>query len=122
MVWAIAMLHFQSPRVSVWAPSKPPCVTNPLSRRRSAGRASTSIPIHDQCERQELVKDDFLFKAGTMGKPNFDQHLAFMNVPTTATAIMDPHTKRLVGRPNVLREFLVDVESRDDDDPYQNCP
>ena len=82
-------------------------------------------PYMIECERQELVKDDFLFKAGTTwGKPNFNQLLAFMNdAYDKRLQYMDhAHTKRLVGRPNVLREFLVDVESRDDDDPYQNCP
>ncbi|MAG10219.1 MAG: hypothetical protein CL494_07415 [Actinobacteria bacterium] len=82
-------------------------------------------PYMIECERQELVKDDFLFKAGTTwGKPNFDQLLAFMaDAYEKRLQYMDhAHTKRLVGRPNVLREFLVDVECRDDDDPYQNCP
>jgi len=82
-------------------------------------------PYMIECERQELVKDDFLFKAGTTwGKPNVDQLLAFMtDAYEKRLQYMDhTHTKRLVGRSNVLREFLVDVESRGDDDPYQNCP
>ena len=82
-------------------------------------------PYMIECERQELVKDDFLFKAGTTwGKPNFDQLLAFMNdAYDKRLQYMDhAHTKRLVGRQNVLREFLIDIERRDDDDPYQNRP
>jgi len=65
-----------------------------------------------QCELQELEKDDFLFKKGMVwGKPNPNQLLAFMRdaYDKKLRYMNHDHTKKLVGKENVLQEFLLNV-------------
>jgi len=60
------------------------------------------------CGRQKLERDDFLFKAGMeWGKPDESQLLAYMrDAFEKRLRWMDhSHTKHLVGRDNVLKEF-----------------
>ena len=69
-------------------------------------------PYTIDCELQELERDDFLFKKGMVwGKPNFDQLLEFMrDAASKRVRHMDhEHTKNIVGREGVLKEFLVNV-------------
>ena len=77
----------------------------------------------DAVELQELEKDDFLFKKGmTWGKPNFDQLLEFMrHAYDTRVRYMDhEHTKQLVGRKNVLEEFILNVIGRENHETDKN--
>jgi glycosyltransferase involved in cell wall biosynthesis len=74
-------------------------------------------PYTIDCELQELEQDDFLFKKGmTWGKPNFDQLLEFMrHAYENRVRTMDhEHTKKLVGRENVLKEFILNVIGGED--------
>jgi glycosyltransferase involved in cell wall biosynthesis len=74
-------------------------------------------PYTIDCELQELEQDDFLFKNGmTWGKPNFDQLLEFMrHAYENRVRTMDhEHTKKLVGRENVLKEFILNVIGGED--------
>ena len=67
-------------------------------------------PYTIDCELQELERDDFLFKKGmTWGKPNFDQLLEFMKhaFDNRVREMDHTHTKQLVGRENVLEEFIL---------------
>lgn len=67
-------------------------------------------PYMIDCELQELERDDFLFKKGmTWGKPNFDQLLEFMKhaFDNRVREMDHTHTKQLVGRENVLEEFIL---------------
>jgi glycosyltransferase involved in cell wall biosynthesis len=78
------------------------------------GGASEYIktPYTIECGLQELEKDDFLFKKGMVwGKPNFDQLLEYMrHAFENRVRTMDhAHTKHLVGRKNVLEEFILNV-------------
>jgi len=69
-------------------------------------------PYTIDCELQELEKDDFLFQKGmTWGNPKFDQLLEFMrHAFDNRVRHMDhEHTKNLVGRENVLKEFILNV-------------
>ena len=69
-------------------------------------------PYTIDCGLQELERDDFLFKKGMVwGEPNFDQLLEFMrHAYDTRVRHMDhEHTKNLVGRKNVLEEFILNV-------------
>jgi glycosyltransferase involved in cell wall biosynthesis len=69
-------------------------------------------PYTIDCELQELENDDFLFKKGMVwGNPNFDQLLEFMrHAYENRVRYMDhKHTKSLVGRENVLEEFILNV-------------
>src|SRR5210317_587251 len=69
-------------------------------------------PYKIDCGLQELEQDDFLFKKGMVwGKPNFDQLLEFMkHAYDNRVREMDhEHTKKLVGRENVLEEFILNV-------------
>jgi len=69
-------------------------------------------PYTIDCGLQELEKDDFLFKKGMVwGDPNFDQLLEYMrHAYDNRVRHMDhEHTKKLVGRENVLQEFLLNV-------------
>ena len=69
-------------------------------------------PYTIDCELQELENDDFLFKKGMKwGNPNFDQLLEFMkHAYDNRVRYMDhEHTKQLVGRENVLKEFILNV-------------
>ena len=75
-------------------------------------------PYTIDCGLQELEKDDFLFKKGMVwGKPNFDQLLEFMrHAYDNRVRHMDhEHTKNLVGRENVLKEFILNVIGGEDD-------
>ena len=69
-------------------------------------------PYTIDCELQELERDDFLFKKGMVwGKPNFDQLLEFMrHAYENRVRYMDhEHTKKLVGRENLLQEFFLNI-------------
>jgi glycosyltransferase involved in cell wall biosynthesis len=74
-------------------------------------------PYTIDCGLQELEQDDFLFKKGMVwGKPNFDQLLEFMrHAYDNRVREMDhEHTKKLVGRENVLKEFILNVIGGED--------
>jgi glycosyltransferase involved in cell wall biosynthesis len=76
-------------------------------------------PYTIDCGLQELEQDDFLFKKGmTWGKPNFDQLLEFMrHAYDNRVRHMDhEHTKQLVGRENVLKEFILNVIGSEDNE------
>ena len=80
----------------------------------SYGGASEYIntPYTIDCGLQELERDDFLFKRGmTWGKPNFDQLLEFMRhaYDNRVRYMNHEHTRNLVGRENVLKEFILNV-------------
>lgn len=75
-------------------------------------------PYTIDCELQELEQDDFLFKKGMVwGNPNFDQLLEFMrHAYDNRVREMDhEHTKKLVGRENVLKEFILNVIGSEND-------
>tara|TARA_R110000803_G_scaffold138755_1_gene205527 strand:+ start:2972 stop:3910 length:939 start_codon:yes stop_codon:yes gene_type:complete len=75
-------------------------------------------PYMIDCELQELEKDDFLFKKGMLwGNPNFDQLLEFMRhaYDTRVRYMNHEHTKKLVGRENVLEEFILNVIGGEND-------
>jgi glycosyltransferase involved in cell wall biosynthesis len=76
-------------------------------------------PYTIDCELQELPQDDFLFKKGMIwGNPNFDQLLEFMrHAYDNRVRHMDhEHTKKIVGRENVLKEFILNVVGGENDD------
>jgi len=77
-------------------------------------------PYTITCTLQELEKDDFLFKKGMRwGNPDPDQLLEYMrDAFYTRSRHMDhSHTRRLTGRENILKEFLVnDVLGKKGDD------
>ena len=80
-------------------------------------------PYTIDCELQELEQDDFLFKKGmTWGKPNPDQLLEFMrHAYENRVRTMDhEHTKKLVGRENVLKEFILNVIGGEDNEANEN--
>ena len=84
------------------------------------GGASEYIktPYTIECGLQELEKDDFLFKKGMVwGDPNFDQLLEYMrHAYDNRVRHMDhEHTKKLVGRENVLKEFILNVIGGEND-------
>ena len=69
-------------------------------------------PYLIDCELEKLEQDDFLFQKGMeWGKPNFDQLLGFMrDAYEKRVRVMDhTHTRALVGRDNILNEFIVNV-------------
>jgi glycosyltransferase involved in cell wall biosynthesis len=75
-------------------------------------------PYTIDCGLQELEQDDFLFKKGmTWGKPNFDQLLEFMrHAYENRVRVMEhEHTKQLVGKKNVLEEFILNVVGGEND-------
>ena len=75
-------------------------------------------PYMIDCELQELENDDFLFKKGMLwGNPNFDQLLEFMRhaYDTRVRYMNHEHTKKLVGRENVLEEFILNVIGGEND-------
>jgi glycosyltransferase involved in cell wall biosynthesis len=75
-------------------------------------------PYTIDCGLQELEEDDFLFKKGmTWGKPNFDQLLEFMrHAYDNRVRYMDhEHTKKIVGRKNILQEFVLNVIGGEND-------
>ena len=80
-------------------------------------------PYTIDCGLQELEKDDFLFKKGMIwGNPNFDQLLEFMrHAYDNRVRHMDhEHTKKLVGRENVLKEFILNVIGSENDETDEN--
>ena len=80
-------------------------------------------PYTIDCKLRELEQDDFLFKKGmTWGEPNFDQLLEFMrHAYDNRVRYMDhEHTKRLVGRENVLKEFVLNVIGGENDKTNEN--
>ncbi len=75
-------------------------------------------PYTIDCGLQELEMDDFLFKKGMVwGKLNFDQLLEFMRhaYDNRVRYMNHEHTKNLVGRKNVLEEFILNVIGTEDD-------
>lgn len=75
-------------------------------------------PYTIECGLQELERDDFLFKKGMVwGKPNFDQLLEFMRhaYANRVRHMEHAHTKQLVGRKNVLKEFVLNVIGGEND-------
>ena len=75
-------------------------------------------PYTIDCGLQELENDDFLFKKGMVwGKPNFDQLLEFMRhaYDNRVRYMNHEHTKNLVGRKNVLEEFILNVIGTEND-------
>jgi len=58
----------------------------------------------------------------TWGKPNFDQLLEFMrHAYDNRVRHMDhEHTKKIVGRENVLEEFIVNIIGSEDDKTDEN--
>ena len=80
-------------------------------------------PYTIDCGLQELEQDDFLFKKGMVwGKPNFDQLLEFMrHAYDNRVREMDhEHTKKLVGRENVLKEFILNVVGGENDETNED--
>lgn len=80
-------------------------------------------PYTIDCELQELEQDDFLFKKGmTWGKPNFDQLLEFMThaYENKVREMNHEHTKKLVSREGVLREFVDNIIGNEDDETCKN--
>jgi hypothetical protein len=70
------------------------------------------------CELQELTDDDFLFKKGMLwGKPKFDQLLEFMRdaYEKRLTFMDHTHTKNIMSRENILKEFGIDVVRGEDE-------
>lgn len=75
-------------------------------------------PYTIDCELQELSQDDFLFKKGMKwGKPNFDQLLEFMKhvYENDIRTFNHGFTREMVGKSNILREFALNVTSKEDD-------
>ena len=75
-------------------------------------------PYTIDCELQELERDDFLFKKGMIwGKPNPSQLLEFMEDAYNKKLRYMNHeyTKKLVGKENILQEFILNVVGAKDD-------
>jgi glycosyltransferase involved in cell wall biosynthesis len=80
-------------------------------------------PYTIECELQELERDDFLFKKGMVwGKPNPNQLLEFMRdaYDKKLRFMNHEHTKKLVGKENILEEFLLNVVSRENNETNEN--
>ena len=80
-------------------------------------------PYLIDCELEKLEQDDFLFQKGMeWGKPNFDQLLGFMrDAYEKRVRYMDhTHTRELVGRKNVLNEFVMNVIGYHGDETNEN--
>ena len=80
-------------------------------------------PYTIDCELQELERDDFLFKKGMIwGKPNPSQLLEFMeDAYEKKLRYMDhEHTKQLVGKGNILHEFIFNIIGTKDDETNEN--
>lgn len=80
-------------------------------------------PYTIECELQELERDDFLFKKGMVwGKPNPNQLLEFMRdaYDKKLRFMNHEHTKKLVGKENILEEFLLNVISRENNETNEN--
>jgi glycosyltransferase involved in cell wall biosynthesis len=80
-------------------------------------------PYTIECELQELERDDFLFKKGmTWGKPNPNQLLEFMRdaYDKKLRYMNHEHTKKLVGKENILQEFILNVIGTEDNETNKN--
>ena len=80
-------------------------------------------PYTIDCELQELEKDDFLFKKGMIwGKPNPDQLLEFMRdaYDKKLRYMNHEYTRKLVGKENVLHEFVLNVIGTEDNETNEN--
>jgi len=80
-------------------------------------------PYLIDCELEKLEQDDFLFQKGMeWGKPNFDQLLGFMrDAYEKRVRYMDhTYTRELVGRKNVLNEFVMNVIGSHGDETNEN--
>ena len=80
-------------------------------------------PYTIDCELQELEKDDFLFKKGMIwGKPNPDQLLEFMRdaYDKKLRYMNHEYTRKLVGKENVLQEFVLNVIGTKDNETNEN--
>ena len=80
-------------------------------------------PYTIDCDLQELPDDDFLFKKGmTWGKPNPDQLLEFMtDACHKKLRYMDhEYTKILVGKENILHEFILNIIGSENDNTNEN--
>ena len=80
-------------------------------------------PYTIDCERQELIRDDFLFKAGMRwGKPDEKQLREFMeDAYTKKLRYMEhPRTHMLTCKENVLQEFVTNVIGKENDNTSQN--
>jgi glycosyltransferase involved in cell wall biosynthesis len=80
-------------------------------------------PYTIECGLQELEQDDFLFKKGMVwGKPNFDQLLEFMRhaFENRVREMDHTHTKQIVGRRNVLEEFVLNQVCGEHDKTDEN--
>jgi glycosyltransferase involved in cell wall biosynthesis len=80
-------------------------------------------PYTIECELQELERDDFLFKKGMIwGKPNPNQLLEFMrDAYDKKLRYMDhTHTKKLVGKENILQEFRLNVIGTEDNETNED--
>lgn len=80
-------------------------------------------PYTIDCELQELERDDFLFKKGmTWGKPDPNQLLEFMKdaYDKKLRYMNHEHTKKLVGKENILQEFILNVIGTKDDETNKN--
>lgn len=80
-------------------------------------------PYTIDCELQELEKDDFLFKKGMIwGKPNPDQLLEFMRdaYDKKLRYMNHEYTRKLVGKENVLQEFVLNVIGAKDNETNEN--
>jgi glycosyltransferase involved in cell wall biosynthesis len=82
-------------------------------------------PYTIDCELQELEQDDFLFKKGmTWGKPNFDQLLEFMThaYENKVREMNHEHTRNIVSRKAVLREFIDNIIGNENNETGENSP
>jgi len=80
-------------------------------------------PYTIECELQELERDDFLFKKGMVwGKPNPNQLLEFMRdaYDKKLRFMNHEHTKKLVGKENILEEFLLNIVGRENNETNEN--
>ena len=80
-------------------------------------------PYTIDCECQELIKDDFLFKAGMKwGKPNEKQLREYMeDAYSKKIRYMEhPRTHMLTCKENVLQEFVANVIGEENDNTSQN--
>ena len=80
-------------------------------------------PYTIDCERQELIRDDFLFKVGMRwGKPDEKQLREFMeDAYTKKLRYMEhPRTHMLTCKENVLQEFVANVIGEENDNTSQN--
>lgn len=80
-------------------------------------------PYTIDCERQKLIKDDFLYQEGMeWGKPNEKQLREFMeDAYTKKVRYMEhPRTRMLTCKENVLQEFITNVIGKENDNTGQN--